>query len=200
MQEELKETAQRLKNFPGNVKGEVFRTHKDYIIKKEGEEGVKRLEEKMKELGAPIKFEEIKPFDWISEGMSSLVIIVSKEIFNWTDEDVFEMGRFAPKFSFIIKIMIQYLVSVESLIRNMEKYWNNHYDFGSLKLISFDKEKKEGVIREFGVDTHPTVCIYHAGYFKGICEFTIKSKNISVEETACVHKDADYNEFLIKWD
>lgn len=199
MEETLQETADRLKNFSGHVKGEVFRTHADYIRQKEGEEGVRKVEEKMAELGVPILFEEIKSFEWISEGLSSLTIVVTKEAFNWTEEDVFEMGRFAPKFSFIIKVMIQYLVSIESLLNNAAKYWNKHFDFGSVEVIS-DTENNKATVRERGFNTHPLVCLYHAGYFKGLCEFAIKSKNITVKETSCTHNGSDYNEFVITWE
>jgi hypothetical protein len=199
MEEALQQTADRLKHFPGKVKGEVFRTHADYIRQKGGDEAVKRVEEKMNELGVPIIFSEIKSFDWVSEGLSSLSIVVTKEVLNWTEEDIFEMGRFAPKFSFIIKVMIQYLVSIESLLKNAAKYWDKHFDFGSIEIDS-DTENNRAIIRERGFNTHPLICIYHAGYFKGLCEFAIKSKNITVKETACVHNGAEYNEFLIKWD
>ncbi len=196
--ETLQQTANRLKNFSGNVKGEVFRTHADYIRHKEGEEGVKRLEEKMEELGAPIKLNEIKSFEWISEGMSSLTIVVAKELFNWTDKDVFEMGRFAPRASFIIKLMIQYLVSVESLFKNATKYWDKHYDFGEVE-IDFHREENKIILREKDFKTHPTVCFYHAGYFRGLAEFVVKSQEISVEQTASAHEGSPYNEFVIQW-
>ncbi len=199
LKETLQETADRLKNFPGNVKGEVFRTHADYIEHKEGKEGVKKVEEKMKELGIPIRLRDIKPFEWISEGWSSLTILVAKEVFDWSDEDVFEMGRFAPRFSFIIKVMMQYLVSIDSLFENASKYWEKNYDFGSFDAISFDKKQNKVIVREKGFKTHPTICVYHAGYFKGLTEFVIKTKNISITETKCVHRGADYNEFLIEW-
>jgi len=199
-EETLEETVKRLRDFPGNVKGEVFRTHADYIRKKEGEQGLKKLEERMKELGAPINFDEIKSFEWISEGMSSLTIVVAKDTFGWSDEDVFEMGRFAPKTSFIIKVMIQYLVSMDRLFGQAEKYWGKHYDFGSVEKVEYDKENKKVVVREKDFKTHPTVCIYHAGYYQGLAEFAIKSDKISVKETACAHKGADYNEFTITWE
>ncbi len=198
-QETLQRSADRLKHFPGNVKGEVFRTHAEFVKYKEGEGAVKRLEERMAELGVPVVFDEVKPFGWISEGVSSLVIITAKEVFNWSDEDIFEMGRFAPRVSFIIKIMTQYLISIETLFKNAEKYWHNNYDFGHLEALNFNKEKKQITVREFGLETHPTVCHYHAGYLKGVCEFAVKSDNISVKETDCVHQGAKYHEFLISW-
>ncbi len=195
----LQEIADKLKSFNGNVKGEVFKTHADYIKSKEGPEGIKRLEEKMAELGAPINFSEIKPFEWVNEGMSSLTIIVAKEVFDWTDEDVFEMGRFAPKFSFIIKVLIQYLVSIDSLVENASKYWKKHYDFGSLEKVYYNKEEERAIIREHGFQTHPVVSLYHAGYFKGLCEFALKNKNIEIKETASTYKGDNYNEFEIIW-
>lgn len=199
MNETLQETANRLKNFPGNVRGEVFKTHKEYIELKEGKEGVKKLEEKMKELGVPMNFDEMKFSDWVSEGMSSLTIIVSKNIFNWTDEEVFEMGRHAPRASFIIKIMFKYLVSIKSIFENAEKYWEKHYDFGGVEMVEYNEEERKVVAREIGFKTHPIVCIYHAGYFKGISEFAVKSGNVEVKQTASVHEGADYNEYVITW-
>ncbi len=199
-EEKLKAIVDRLKNFSGNVKGEVFRTHADYIRKKEGEQGLKKLQARMEELGAPINFDEIESFQWVSEGMSSLTIIVSKDTFGWSDEEVFEMGRFAPKTSFIIKVMIQYLVSIDRLFEGAEKYWNKHYDFGGVEKVEYNKEEKRVVVRELDFNTHPTVCIYHAGYYKGLVEFTIKSGKVNIEETACVHEGADYNEFTITWE
>ncbi len=199
MKETLQQTADRLRHFPGNVKGEVFRTHAEYIKHKEGEDGVRRVEETMNALGVPIKFSDVKPFAWVNEGFSSLTIVVAKEIFEWSDEDVFEMGRFAVKFSFIIKVMIQYLVSIEVLLKNAEKYWSKHFDFGSIE-ASFVPGENQAIIRERGpVTPHPVTCIYHAGYFTGLCEFAVKGGKVEVEETACVHDGAEYHEFLIKW-
>jgi len=198
--ETLQQTADRLKDFQGNVKGEVFRVHAEYIKHREGEEGVRAVEEKMKELGVPIKFSEVKPFEWVCEGKSSLTLVVAKEIFNWNDADIFEMGKFAPKFSFIIKVMIQYLVSIETLLENAEKYWDKHFDFGSLEAEFVPGEKKAIIREKTLLPMHPLVCIYHAGYFVGLCEFAIKSGNITVKETACVHEGAEYHEFLVEWD
>lgn len=194
-EEELQQIADNLKNFKGRVKGEIFRTHADYIKSKEGEDGIKKVEEKMAELGVPINFSSIKSFDWFSEGLSSLTIVVAKEIFNWTEEDVFEMGRFAPKFSFIIKVMIQYLASIDTLFENTKKYWDKHFDFGYIE-TSLDKEKKQMIVKEYEFNTHPLSCVYHAGYFKGLCEFAVKSKDIKVKYT---YQKNGYNEYIIVW-
>ncbi len=198
--ESLQETAQRLKNFQGNVKGDIFVSHKNYIKEKEGEKGVEKVEKKMKELGVEIDFEEIiNSLDWVNEGKASLVPVVAKEIFGWTDEDIFDMGRRSTRNSFIMKILLKYLVSVETMFKNVGNYWDKHLDFGSLEAVKFDKKKQEIILREKGYKTHPLICIYHAGFFKGMMEFVLKDKKVTVEETACVFEGADYNEYLIKW-
>ncbi len=195
----LQEIAKELLAHPGKVKGEVFRTHAEYIRLREGEEGLKRLEEKMAELGAPINFKETKPFEWVREGVSSLSIVTAKEIFNWTDKDVFEMGRYAPKASFIIKVLIRYFVSTKKIFEEASKYWDKHFNFGSLEPVEYNEEEGKLRLRVKGFKTHPTVCIFHAGYFKGVTEFTVKTKNIDVEEVKCAHRGDDYHEFLITW-
>jgi len=47
MEKSLKEVADELMKKEGDVKGEVFRTHAAYIRYREGEEGVKKVEEKI---------------------------------------------------------------------------------------------------------------------------------------------------------
>ncbi len=110
----LQEVADELVNFSGKVKGEVFRNHAEYIKYKEGDEGLKKVEDKMASLGAPVKLMEMNSMTWYSEGLSSLVIIVAKEVFNWTEEDIFEWGRFRTKVSFIMKTMTRMFLSIRN--------------------------------------------------------------------------------------
>ncbi len=196
----LQEVAKELIDFPGKTKGEVFHTHAEYIKHKEGEEGLKRVEDKMAELGAPIRFNEVKPFQWIGEGVSSLTIIVAKEVFNWTDEDVFEMGRFAPKVSFIIRVLIQFS-STEKVFKEASKYWKRHFDFGSLEPVEFNEEDGYILMRaDVGnLKTHPLICIFLGGYFKGIAGLIVKSDKINVKEVSCVHRGDAYHDYLITW-
>ncbi len=195
----LEEIAKELLAYPGMVRGEIFRTHAEYIKLREGEEGLRRLKEKMKELGAPINFSETKPFEWVREGVSSLSIVTAKEIFNWTEKDVFEMGRYAPKVSFIIKLFVRYLVSPKKVFEEASKYWDKHFNFGSLEPVEYNEEKGIIRLRVRGYKTHPTLCIFHAGFFKGIIEFTIKSNKLDIKEVKCMHKGDDFHEYLITW-
>ncbi len=195
----LQEVADELMDFPGKTKGESVRTHAEYIKHKEGEEGLKRLEERMAELGAPIKYKEINPFEWVKEGLCSLTVIVAKEVFNWTDEDVFEMGSAAPKMSFIIRILARHFISPEKIFKEAEKIWKKHYDFGSFNILEVNEDKKRICFNIEGFKAHPLICLYREGYFKAVAQFTIKSSEISIEEVKCVHEGDDFHEYLITW-
>ncbi len=199
-QETIEQTAERLKNFPGKIRGEALKNHIEFIKMREGEKGVKEVEEKMKELGVPVDFKKIKSLDWINEGQNSLVVVLTKELFGWSDEDVFEMGRMGTRISFITKVAVQpLLVSIEKIARNVDKYWEKYFDFGTIETAYFNAEERKGVFREKGFYTHPTVSIMHAGYFKGIVELVLRDKKIDVQITASVYQGDEYTEYTVTW-
>ncbi len=197
-EEELQKIADKLKNFPGKVKGDIFLNHAEYIKYKEGDEGIKKVEDKMAELGVPIKIEEVDQMSWQSEGISSLLVIVAKEVFNWTEEDIFEWGRFRTKVSFTLKLVARYFMSIRMLATQAEKLWNKNFDFGEIETI-LEEDKRRVTLRVKGFNMHPLICIFHSGYFKGVIELCVRSKNIKVEQVKCVHRGDEYCEHLVTW-
>ncbi len=195
----LKETVDDLVKIPGKVRGEVFLSHADYIKKREGRGGLKKMEETLSYFGHPVNFKKVKPSDWISEGISSAVVVAAKEIFYWEEKDVFEMGKAAPRLSPGLKLIVRSIVSPQRLFEEAPVYWENLFDFGLLEPVSFSENEKEALIRIKGYKTHPLLCIYHAGYIQGLAEFALQSKKIAVKETACVHKENSHDEFKITW-
>ncbi len=197
--ETLEDIAKELTKIPGKVRGEIFLDHAEYIKQKEGRGGLKKLEEKLSDLGHPISFKKIGALEWKSEGLSSLIVVVSKEIFFWDKDDVFEMGRSAPRFSLGLKLLVQGVVSPIRLFEESHIYWKNLFDFGFLEPVEFNEEEKFAIIRIKGYKTHPLLCTYHAGYLKGLAEFVLKSKNISVTERRCVYKGDSFDEYKLEW-
>ena len=55
-----KEEINELMSLKGEVKGTGIKTHGGFILKEEGEEGLKRLEETMVNLGYPIEFKKVR--------------------------------------------------------------------------------------------------------------------------------------------
>ena len=200
IEEITKEEIQKLMGVEGNVRGGILQAHAIFIQNKKGKKGLVAIEKKMTELGYPVDFKKFKVGEWYPESLSTLIILTAKDLFNWTEKDIFEMGRSAPKYNFIAKILMRYFVSLEKFMAEVPKYWSKHLDCGRLEVVQFDEEKKCIVLREKDFRFHPIICVYHAGYYQGISEYVIRSKKISVEETKCVFKGDPYNEYMITWD
>lgn len=195
----LKETADEMMLFSTKAIGVVFDTHAKYIKQREGEEGLRRVEEKLAELGYPLRFKDIKTFEFYPVGLADLVVIVAKEIFGWQEKDIFDMGNTAPKYSFMIKLLLKYFISLERSLKEAAKYWRKHFTEGELEYESHEEEKYV-IIRLKYKSPHPLVCIFYAGYFLRIAQYVIKSKNITIKETKCMFKGNPEHEYLIEWE
>ncbi len=199
MSEDLQKVARELKDFSGNVRGEAFKTRRDYIIMKEGSEGVRKVEEKMAELGFPIKFDKIDRSEWVNEGINSLSVVVAKEVFGWTEKDIFDLGVFSLKTSFITRVIFSYFISIERGFNIVPKYWRRYYDFGELFCKELNKEDKFAIVQKKGYRTHPVLCVQHKGYFSAAAKILTSSEEVDVEETKCAHEGDDYDEYKISW-
>ncbi len=196
----LKEEADRLMKQKGNIRGAVLKTHAVYIRHREGEEGVKKVEEKLKELGYSLKFKEIKLMGWYPDGLRVLAMLCAKKLFNWTEKDIFEMGNTAPKYSFIVSLFMKYFLSVKDSYEASPGYWRKHFDFGELEAPEFNEKEKYLVVRLKGYKSHPLECVYQRGYFLRIAQYVIKSKKITIEETKCPFRGDRFHEHIIRWE
>ena len=198
MSETLKESADRLMAVKGNVRGEKFRTHAAYINEREGDEGLRAIEKKMEEMGYPFKFEDVHSLTWYPVGYSPLIMILAKTLFNWTDKDILDMGYSAPKYSFLFKMALRWVISVERTCKEAPKYWRKHYDFGQIEAVHVDTNKKQVVARLSGFKLDPIMCPYLQGYILRMLQYVIKEE-ARVEENKCIHKEDDYEEYIITW-
>jgi len=198
--ESLKQTAKELMNIKGNIRGEGMLTDIEYIRYCKGEKGVKMLEEKLKELGQPINFKKIRPMEWYPVGWDVLKILCLKDIFNWNDKDIFKMANFAPKVSFLVKMLMKYFFSAERSFKESPKYWKQHFDFAELEAYRYNEKEKFMIFRVKNFKTHPIMCVVIAGYFLRMAQFVLRSEKISIKETKCVFKGAPYEEYLISWE
>jgi len=195
-----KEEVEKIAQIKGSSRGAVFQPHAIFIRKKKGEEGLRAVEKKMAELGYPVNFKKINVGGWYPEFLSVLIILVAKDLFNWTEKDIFDMGSSAPKYSFIARTLMAYFLSLKRFLVEVPKYWGKHLDFGELEVAEFDEEKRYIILREKGYRFHPLMCLYHAGYYQGITKYIIKSEKISIEETKCIFKGDPYHQYTIRWE
>ena len=197
MEEITKEEIKKLMEMPGKVRGTSFRTASQYILEKEGKEGLKRLEKEMENLGHPLDFSKVKNLEWYPVGLRALVFILLRKVFNWQDKDMIEMGSASPKFSFIVKITLKYLISPRKVFELASKHWRQHWTGGVLEQAEW--HEKWCILRLKDFKFHPDYCLFLCGYFPRMGQLG-GGKNVTCEETKCIHKGDPYHEFLIKWE
>lgn len=166
-----------------------------------GEEGVKILEEEMKAMGAPLKFDEIYPLEWYPLGQRVLGLIALKKVFNLEEKDIMEMGVRAVGFSFVVKFIFKYFISRKTAFKNIPKYWKKHYTCGNLEPCDFFEKKGEEshyIMRLKDFKIHPLLCKFLSGYFLQISKL-LGGKEATIEEAKCAFRGDPCHEFIIRW-
>ena len=195
-----KETINNLMKIKGEVRGVVLKTDEEYILKEKGKAGLEKVEQRLKELGHPIKYEEIKTMDFYPVGLRVLSLLAIREVFNFSDEEIRKIGIFATKMSLIIRLFTKYFLSMRRVVmKESPKMWDKHWTVGKLVPVELNEKQKYAVIRVEGFDLHPIYCIYLEGYFTGIVQMLVKLPKVDAKETKCSFKGEPYHEFLIKW-
>ena len=197
MEKTIEEQIKELKNISGNVLGEKFYTTFNYLKTRKKKQEIKEIFKKMEKLGYPINLQKISSSEMYPIKTVIIFFIVIKNIFNWTDKDFFEMGRYAPKISFITRIFLGNLISIKTIFNKAPSIWKRHYDFGLLETVEI--KEKHFIVRIKNFDVHPIICPYHGGYFQMMAEFCLKNKEIKTVETKCIHKGDEYHEYLMSW-
>ncbi len=184
----------------GRIRGLILTTLKDYIISKKGIEGLKKVEEKMKEIGYPFSFDGLSSVKWYPAPTVHLVMMVMLEVFNWGEEDNFKMGYEAPINSLLAKLMLRTFTSLEVAFRVTPKFWKNYTNLGEMNWVERDIKNKRAVLR---LTNYPKVkrgsYEYFRGYLKKIMEIMTKSKNVKVELTKTIYNGDPYDEFTFTW-
>jgi len=200
VQELTKETAQKLMGIQGEVRGVTFKTDIEYILKEKGEEGLKKVEQALERLGCPIRYKEINTMTFYPVGLRALSLLVIKQIFDFTNEEIKKMGFFATKVSLMIKLFTRYFLSLQRVFfKEAPRIWKKHWTLGELVPVELNEEKKYAIMKLENFNLHPIYCHYLGGYFCGVLQLIIKSTQITSEETKCPFLGDQYHEYLIRW-
>lgn len=193
-----KEELERLKNLKGEARGMGIKSSIEFIIQKEGKEALEKIESEMKRIGYPIKYKEMKAMGFYPLGLEAALFLVIKKLFNYSDKDFQEMGRFGAKSSLIIRLFTQYFVSFEKFIDKPPEMWRKYFTVGNLKIQEYNEKEKYAIVRlgEFNLNR------FHCQLFLGFCcallEMMIKAK-VTGQEMRCPFRGDEYHEFLLKW-
>ena len=189
----------RIIKIEGKVRGTTLKTDAEYVRRKWGEDGLKAIEVDFKELGYPIEYNKIKDLDWYPACARVLSLLLIKERFNLKEQDIEEMGRMTPKFSFIVKLIIKMASTLKKGIENMSKVWNKYYDIGSFEVVKFSEQEKFLIIRLKDFELHPILCRYLTGYFCGLLQFLMPDEDIKIEELKCMFRGDPHHEYRFTW-
>ncbi|OGZ17617.1 MAG: hypothetical protein A2Z78_00485 [Candidatus Nealsonbacteria bacterium RBG_13_36_15] len=183
----------------GEVIGASFKEDLEFILEKEGKEGLKKLEEEMKKLGYPIDFKKIKSFQWYPLSLNMLYLVVAKDVFDWPDDLFRENGRFSARISLIARIMMKYIISLERCFNEAGNFWQKYYTVGRLTTENFDKKNRTAflVLKDF--TGHPVFCHVLEGYFWQVISYVVPKEKLKVKEIECIFKEGKTHKFQVTW-
>ncbi len=188
-----KEMADEVMKTEGNAKGVVFKIDRKNIIKLGEEEALKKVEERLKELGYPLKYEEIISSEDYKMGYRYLSLLMMKEVLELSDNDIKELGERSVKVSFFIKLFASLFADVETLLNNVDKFWKKHYDKGSLKVDDFDEDKGATLIVK-DINLHPVYLKYLEGYSINVVKLVMPDKKVRCRQV----KSEKKNEYKLR--
>lgn len=197
MEETKKEELDKLMKLEGKARGAVFQTDAKNVLAKEGEEGLKKLEARVKNLGYNIDYRSGKATDWHPVGLRIISLLLIKDTFGWSDSEIREIGKAAPKFSFLVKFIFKLFAPLGKLIKEIPSDWREHYTIGEMEVPKFDEKNKELVIRVKDFKAHPLYCIYLEGYIERVLLFV--ERGVVTKETKCMFRGDPYHEYTSKW-
>jgi len=193
-----KKEADELIGLNGESRGMNMKIDLDFVLERYGEKGIKRVEEKMIQIGYPLKYKEIEPMSFYPVGLEAIILVSIGDIFNLDEKEIEKMGASVVKFSLFMKIFMKYLGSLALVANEVPKIWKEHYTVGELRMFDFSEERKYAVIREENFKIHPIYCVIHRGYFLKVGQMVVNSP-ITSQETKCMFKGDPYHEFLLTW-
>ncbi len=193
-----KEELDKLMKIKGEVKGNAMIENMKFILKEEGEEGLKQLERAMTELGHPIRHKEIGTMIFYPLWLDAVMLLVIKRLFNYDDKKFQKMGRFEPKISFLIRLFMKHFVSIERAAKEVPNMWKSSFTVGNLNIEEYNVGKRYGILRLKDYRSIPIQCQIFKGYFASLVQMVVGSE-VVCQETKCIHKGDEYHEFVFKW-
>ncbi len=189
----------RIKNLEGEVRGAVFKTDELYILKNKGQEGLDKVKECLSEFGVEIEYNLIGKMSYYPINLRIFSLLAISKAFSYGKEEIKEMGRKAPRVSFVIKFFTQYFMSSEKTLERVDELWRKHYTKGKIEVGEINEDKGVAVFRIYGANFHPIFCDYLSGYFATVVSMVV-GKETSSREEKCTFNGDDCHQFYLSFD
>jgi predicted hydrocarbon binding protein len=196
-----KEEFNQIMKIKGEGRGIVFKPELEFIIKEEGEIGLQQLEEAMEKIGHPLRYKTLKSMDLYPLKKKALMLILMRKLFNYNDEKFKEIGGSSAKFPALLRRLVNFLMSsknIKDIFKHINNIWKMYFTVGELEMVEFHEKEGLAIIRLEDFRVHPLECKFLIGFWSTLLQLLIK-KEVTCEETKCMHKGDEYHEFLLKW-
>lgn len=197
--EELNEKiVKKLLKIPGEARGVILKTDGEFVLREKGDEGLEKIEAELKRLGCPIQYQKIESMAFYPLGWRIISLLAIQKVFNFNEQKIMEMGASASKVSLVIKLFLQYFLSLRATFGQIPRMWKKHYTVGELEPTELDEKKRVLVLRVKDFNLHPLFCLYLHGYFSEIIKMVVK-KVSSCEEKKCFFRGEKYHEYVFRY-
>jgi len=193
-----KQLADELMKIKGEVRGIAPKAHVQFAVEEKGESVFEKVENKMAELGHSVDYKSLRPMSFYPVGIEAVTLLVIKELFDYDDKKLKEIGEYQSKVSLIIKLFMKYFVSINTIAEKAPEMWRKYYTIGNLKVTELNEKEKYTVIEIKDFKIHEFHCQMLKGYFANVVKMVVK-ENTTCNEVKCCFKGHDSHEFLIKW-
>lgn len=194
------EEADRIMKIEGNTRGMVLNVYYDHLLKEKGKQGLKEVEERLRDLGYTFEFKRFSHFQWHRESLVCLVSLVAHGVLEWDESKAFEVGYDAPVRSTFIRLLIQRFFTIGNACKNIQSYWRRISDFGEMK-CKLDLEKRNIVIKLYNFKKfHPIVHNFMKGILVRITEILTRKEVRKAEFRKCIFNGDAYDELEIAWE
>lgn len=188
----------RLKSLSGKTIGTGLLEDKKFILFKEGEIGLKKINASLAACGCET-FEQISHSGWYPVSCNLISYFLARKLFGWDDKMMKEMGKNSPKISLLMRSMAKYFISPKKLFNAASLYWQKFYDVGSLEPVELNLEKKYCILSLKNFPGHGLFCRHLEGVFEIVSSF-LNYKEIKCQEIKCPLKNQGANHvFMITW-
>lgn len=191
---------EKLKDFlllNGEVRGVILKAYGEFILKEEGEQGLKKLQDALAGLGYPMDYQEMKAMAWFPLGYQAITIEAIQKLFGYNENKFQEIGRFSAKFSLIIRIFMKSFLAKKQDLEIVQKIWRKSYSVGNLEIAEYNEKEKYVICRLKNFRLHPLQCSVLLGYFSTLFQM-VRGTELEGEERKCIFRGDEYHEFFIK--
>ncbi len=195
-----KKLVEELMAIKGEARGMHLRNDADFVLKTKNQEGLKRLEAELRELGCPIDYQKIDGLGFYPIGLRAVSLLAIKKVFGWDDQKIKELCGFAANISLIARLYMRFFHSVAKISEQAPKMWREYFSEGELVVRDYNEKEKYVLLEVRNFELHPVFCRCLEGYLENLIKMIVIARKVESREIKCTFKGQPCHQFKITWE